>query len=143
LSASFIFFCGLRAGTFRVALLGPALQPWLPNGPLKPRWIDGLTFWRRCVFLERKSIRSASLGISGSDCAAVLGLWALANGFGWFTVVRSSFRRVALCGGGSGVLAESRRRRAGRSYAGGFLCSVGALRIALFVVFRNSRKIYR
>ena len=129
-------------GLFALHYLGPALQPWLLNGPLETaldRWIYALA--ALCFFLGAQIYSQRKPWyIPAAIVAAVLGLWALANGFGWFTVVPVFIPSALLFAAVAVVFWQESRRQetlADRMLAVSFLVWA-ALRIALFVVFRNS-----
>jgi len=129
-------------GLFALHYFGPALQPWLLDGPLETaldRWIYALAalcfFLGAQVYSQRKPWYVATAIV-----AAVLGLWALANGIGWLAVVPVAIPSALLFAGVAAVFWQESRRQ--ETLADGMLAVSflvwAALRITMFMIFRNS-----
>jgi diguanylate cyclase (GGDEF)-like protein/putative nucleotidyltransferase with HDIG domain len=129
-------------GLYALHFLGPALTPWIASGPLQlslNRWIYSLAsiffFLGAQIYAGRKTWTVRAI-----VTAAVLALWALANGSGAFTLVSAGIPSALLFIAVAVVFWQESRRQetlADRLLAVSFVVWA-VLRIALILVFRST-----
>jgi diguanylate cyclase (GGDEF)-like protein/putative nucleotidyltransferase with HDIG domain len=127
-------------GLYALHFLGPALTPWIVSGPLQialNRWIYALAaifFFLGAQIYAGRKLWTAPAVVTG----VVLGLWALANGSGAFSIISVGLPSALLFVAVAAVFWQESRRQetlADRLLAVSFVVWAG-LRIALLIVFR-------
>src|SRR5271163_2558718 len=124
--------------------LGPALETWVPTGPLATA-LDQWTYGTAGIFFFLGAQRYARLPlwiIPAATTGALLGLWSLANASHWFTLVPVVVPSAAIFLGVAFLFWRENRRQetlADQLLAISFVLWA-ALRVGLFYFFTDATK---